>query len=473
MNQLSGIPRVAEIMDASRRIKTARMQLSIMPEVQQSGTDLEVFARSLQYTKLSDVVQSYSVERVPCVMTRTRCTGFGMPRDHVDEPMYALQSILDPCNMWHGRTTSDWVLRIVLCKRSLIRRGLVPRDIVNVLYIAYGSSVHLVASVPAEVDWVIRLRCLDLEGEVACSEFYAKVLTDTCIGGVMGISISTLLEHTVLVETPDGSLVERAGVCVETAGSCLGVVSSIPEIDWENSISNDIMDVYTVLGIAAARTVIFRELQVIICEDGCKVNVRHPMLVAMTMTQHGVVMPMSRHGINRIAHTGPLLRCSFEETSDVLTDAAAFAEGDTTRGISQSVIVGNIAFMGTGTCSVMRPVVASTPGQADTPEVVVNERDITKSRFRGVPIWVTSAANAGIVNAAHGVATCDPPYSDDLSHQAQHGTSCNMHAFDMNNDKLMSSEPPESGSSGGLSERQLLLSHMASMPLAPLDCLNS
>jgi hypothetical protein len=37
------------------------------------------------------------------------------------------------------------------------------------------------------------------------------------------------------------------------------------------------------------------------------------------------------HGINRV-ETGPLMRCSFEETVDILMEAAAFAERDRMSG---------------------------------------------------------------------------------------------------------------------------------------------
>ena len=38
-------------------------------------------------------------------------------------------------------------------------------------------------------------------------------------------------------------------------------------------------------------------------------------------------MSITRHGINR-AETGPLMRCSFEETVDILMETAAFSERD-------------------------------------------------------------------------------------------------------------------------------------------------
>lgn len=41
-------------------------------------------------------------------------------------------------------------------------------------------------------------------------------------------------------------------------------------------------------------------------------------------------------------------RCSFEETVDVLLDAAAHAEVDPMRGVSENIIMGQLPRMGTG-----------------------------------------------------------------------------------------------------------------------------
>lgn len=59
-------------------------------------------------------------------------------------------------------------------------------------------------------------------------------------------------------------------------------------------------------------------------------------------------MPLTRHGINRSAQNGPLARISFEETVDLINEAAIFNMSDTGRGVTQSVMTGQLARMGTG-----------------------------------------------------------------------------------------------------------------------------
>jgi hypothetical protein len=172
------------------------------------------------------------------------------------------------------------------------------------------------------------------------------------------------------------------------------------------------------LGFEAARSVI---------DD------RHIMLVANTMTHYGVVMPMTRHGINRIAETETLMRCSFEETSEVLTDAGTFAEQDTLRGVSQSIMFGRTPYAGTGCCEVMREPGHPGPPRSVAPQGAPKQAGsgrMVKSAFRGKPITrapVPSTDPLFIVAAAN---DWEPPYVVDDDMWADTPTaeaSCGLH----------------------------------------------
>ena len=43
------------------------------------------------------------------------------------------------------------------------------------------------------------------------------------------------------------------------------------------------------------------------------------------MTYRGHILAVTRHGINRV-ESGALMRCSFEETVDILMEASAYSE---------------------------------------------------------------------------------------------------------------------------------------------------
>ncbi|KCZ75034.1 DNA-directed RNA polymerase II subunit RPB1, partial [Anncaliia algerae PRA109] len=92
--------------------------------------------------------------------------------------------------------------------------------------------------------------------------------------------------------------------------------------------------------------VIMREIQGVITNSGSYVNARHLSLLADVMTMKGL-RGITRHGVNR-ASTGVLKRASFEETVEILLEAACFAEKNFTTGVTESIMLGQVSKIGTG-----------------------------------------------------------------------------------------------------------------------------
>ena len=92
------------------------------------------------------------------------------------------------------------------------------------------------------------------------------------------------------------------------------------------------------LGVEAVRQALLGELRSVIEFDGSYVNYRHLAILCDVMTFRGHLLAITRHGINRV-ETGALMRCSFEETVDILMEAAAFAERDRVRGVSENIML--------------------------------------------------------------------------------------------------------------------------------------
>lgn len=58
-------------------------------------------------------------------------------------------------------------------------------------------------------------------------------------------------------------------------------------------------------------------------------------------------MSIARHGINRI-DSGAIRKCSFEETVEILLEAAVYSEDDSLSGITENIVMGQLTPMGTG-----------------------------------------------------------------------------------------------------------------------------
>ena len=65
------------------------------------------------------------------------------------------------------------------------------------------------------------------------------------------------------------------------------------------------------------------------------------------MTHKGRLTSITRHGINRL-DTGALRKCSFEETVEILLEASVYGETDMLRGVTENIIIGQLAPFGTG-----------------------------------------------------------------------------------------------------------------------------
>jgi DNA-directed RNA polymerase II subunit RPB1 len=167
-----------------------------------------------------------------------------------------------------------------------------------------------------------------------------KLLNDICVKGIKEICKVYIKDN----------------VTIETDGSNLKVLfektNYYTDIDVYNTISNDVIEVFELLGIEAARNLLLMEIRNVIEFDGSYVNIRHLSLLVDTMTYRGALMAITRHGINR-ADTGPLMRCSFEETVNVLTNAASNAQVDRLRGVTETIMLGKMSKIGTGFFNIM------------------------------------------------------------------------------------------------------------------------
>jgi DNA-directed RNA polymerase II subunit RPB1 len=134
---------------------------------------------------------------------------------------------------------------------------------------------------------------------------------------------------------------------VETAGTDYENLLCDYMIDPYHTYTNNIIETYQVLGIEAAREMLLREIRNVIEYDGSYVDYRHVSLLVDTMTYKGMLMSITRHGINR-TETGVLMRCSFEETVNIITDAAVFGEHDQLKGITENIVMGKHSKIGTG-----------------------------------------------------------------------------------------------------------------------------
>lgn len=132
-----------------------------------------------------------------------------------------------------------------------------------------------------------------------------------------------------------------------TEGSSLKKVMKVKGVDFSRTLTNDIYEIYEVLGIEAARTAIINEALSTLEEQGLEVDVRHIMLLADVMTADGELRQIGRHGVAGEKQS-ILARAAFEMTVNNLLDAAMRGEIDYLKGITENIIIGQPIKLGTG-----------------------------------------------------------------------------------------------------------------------------
>jgi DNA-directed RNA polymerase subunit A" len=157
------------------------------------------------------------------------------------------------------------------------------------------------------------------------------------------------------------------GYVLYSEGSNLSAILELPFVDPAKTTTNNIMEIYEVLGVEAARNAIVKEASETLGEQGLTVDIRHIMLVSDIMTNDGDVKAIGRHGISG-RKSSVLARAAFEITAHHLLRAAVSGEVDYLDGVAENVIVGQPVTLGTGAVNLVfappkgvKPVIRPPP----------------------------------------------------------------------------------------------------------------
>lgn len=351
-NVTLGVPRLKEILNVAKNIKTPSMTVYQEPDMAGDKEAAKNLRSAVEHTTLRSVTEATEIYYDPDVQSTVIPSDLDMvesyfiiPEDNIDDP--ALQS--------------RWMLRLILGRGKLLDKGLSVADVAARIKESYGSDIAIVFSDNNAPEQVLRLRMMrahkaddtDFEEDVMLKRLESHILDTLTLRGVAGIERAFINEKPRLRMAEDGSLtmLKSDPLCKEwfldTNGSALAEVLAIPGVDATRTYSNSFIEIFEVFGIEATRAAIMRELAQVLAFDGSEVNYRHLALLVDVMTSRGHIMAITRHGINR-AETGALMRCSFEETVEILLEAAASGELDDCRGISENIMLGQLAPLGTG-----------------------------------------------------------------------------------------------------------------------------
>lgn len=141
------------------------------------------------------------------------------------------------------------------------------------------------------------------------------------------------------------SSVTKYKLCIEGTG--FSHVMATPGIDWKRTTTNSLYEAKDVLGIEAARTTIVNELKYVLEAHGISIDYRHLMCLADLMTNTGSLSGNQRNGLYAYKES-LLMLASFERAQDTLFEAAYHNQYDSLKGPSECIIMGKPIKIGTG-----------------------------------------------------------------------------------------------------------------------------
>ncbi|KAL1590620.1 hypothetical protein WHR41_00821 [Cladosporium halotolerans] len=152
-------------------------------------------------------------------------------------------------------------------------------------------------------------------------------------------------------EKPDHTGREPISVLVEGYGfkACM----TTDGVNGYRCTTNNVLECRDVLGVEAARMTIIREISQVM--GGMGIDPRHMQLLADVMTYKGEILGITRFGLAKMRES-VLQLASFEKTADHLFEAGAKMKQDEISGVSECIIMGQSMTIGTGSMKVVRPL---------------------------------------------------------------------------------------------------------------------
>ena len=264
---------------------------------------------------------------------------------------------------------SKWIIRMTMNKEEMLDRKITMDDVHFALKNMYGSEVTCMYADYNADNLVFRIRLnniitnskkknnnplsLDQSDQIyILKNFQDNMLNNIVLRGVKGLSNVLLRKITDSVVKVDGAYTKKETWVLDTTGTNLLAALALDYIDVTRTISNDIQEIYNVLGVEAARVAILTELSEVMEFDNTYINYHHLIMLADRMTASANMVSIFRHGINN-DDIGPIAKASFEETPEMFLKAARHAELDEMRGVSANVMCGQEGYFGTSSFQVL------------------------------------------------------------------------------------------------------------------------
>lgn len=366
-NVTRGVPRIEELLALSSQIKNPSLTIYLNTDDEVDKQRASVLQYMIEHTKLEEIVKSIGICFDPDDMSTLIKTDKELMGQYneFEKMMADCMEGAGNVNYTDDNEKSKWVVRMEMDPEIMLEKNITMDDvhfaikngyknIVNCVYSDYNSEklifrirINEIMKAESKKKSIIKVDTLDQSDHIyVLKSFQEQMLNNIVLRGIKNID-------KVILRKIKNSLVEKAGSftkqdiwVLDTIGTNLIEILGLDYIDATKTISNDVIEVFDVLGMEAARQCLYNEISEVLEFDGSYINPRHMMLLCDRMTHSTKMISVFRHGINN-DDIGPIAKASFEETPEMFLKAARHAELDSMRGISANIMCGQEGMYGT------------------------------------------------------------------------------------------------------------------------------
>lgn len=333
MNVTLGVPRLKEIINASKLISTPIIEARLLQS--DSLLSARIAKAKIEKTNLGEICKY--IKEVHC-----------------PEQSYVLIKLdMNLINQLHldidAQTVRQSILRLNTASVPISSRPAVLRALkdhqVQILSPSKGSGSKRSSKLmvlPPELKDNGKSGILPHQRTLFITQALKNALPKVIVQGISTVSRAVINE----VEKAKGSAGNKEYYLL-VEGYGLRDVMGCPGIDGTLCKTNHILEMQAVLGIEAARSCITSEIKYIMDAYGISVDRRHLLLLSDVMTFKGEILGITRFGVAKMKES-VLMLASFEKTTDHLFDAAVHSREDSIVGVSECIIMGVPIPIGTG-----------------------------------------------------------------------------------------------------------------------------
>jgi DNA-directed RNA polymerase II subunit RPB1 len=385
-NVTRGVPRIEELLSITENPKNSSLTICLKKDEETDCERAKELIAQIELTQLSELVESVSIcfdpDDLNTLIQEDRSTML---------QYYEYQRMLNECagidvseaadESKDSAGRSKWIIRMVMSREAMLDKRITMDDVHFAIKNSHGDDVSCIYADYNADKLVFRLRMNNINGKkplkpkenpldqsdkiYLLKAFQDQLLNNIVLRGLKNISKVTLRKLMDTLHKEDGAYVKKETWVLDTKGTNLMDVLALDYIDVSRTISDDIQEIRSVLGIEAAREALLTEMTGVFENDGTYINYHHLSLLCDRMTASAGMVSIFRHGINN-DNIGPIAKASFEETPEMFLKAARHAELDQMRGISANVMCGQEGYYGTSSFQVM----------LDLPQMIAKMEDV-------------------------------------------------------------------------------------------------